>query len=171
MENIAAKLKDRNGAIALKLGFIMVILSIIIFTFITVARIYFIFDAAKERANEAVLAVAAYNIAEFYGGAREGDGYARHALGGNTFGSAVTTEDVLAQMAVSLDAEPLDDNTLYKEGNYYIRNLNVRYVNTVDGNLNFLTTFTVIIQLSIAGSQIDGIEKDIQVNTTYAPKF
>ena len=171
MESVAAKLKNKHGEIALKLGILLVVLTLVIFLAMQVWRIYFAFDSAKEKTNQAVLAVAAYNVAEFYGGAREGDGQARHPLGGGNFDSVVSTEDVIAQLAVMLNAEVIDNTTLHKEGNYRIEHLNVQYLNSVNGNLNFKTTFTLAIQFSFSGEQLDGIVSEVEVRTTYEPKF
>lgn len=166
MEIICNKLRCQRGDMALRLGALAVVFAFVLFTVMQIARFYFVLDGVQEKTNEAVLAVAAINVPEFYGGAREGEGQARHPLGDGGFESLVSTDDVLAQMATTVGAEMTEENVLLKQGNFAIEDLSVQYVNQSGGNLNFKTTLTVQIFFSFGN-----FKKHMNVYTSYAPKF
>ena len=64
--------------------------------------------AVRDNVNEAVPAVAADHIAEFYGGAREADGFARHPEDG-AFNFNINTGDVQDKPAQAADATNAPD--------------------------------------------------------------
>lgn len=119
--------------------------------------------------DEAVLAVAAYNVAEFYGGAREMSGQARHAMGGNQFASSVFSGDVIDQLNRSLGGE-LSGNRIQKDS-WSVENLQTSYVNSEGGNLNFRTSLTVKVPFKIGSLPPVMIERRMEVASSYAPRF
>ena len=125
----------------------------------------------REKTNEAVLAVAAVNVPEFYGGAREGDGFARHPEDGY-FAFNVTTDDVVDRLVQSLDATNLsEDDTITVGESFSVASLRTQYVNYSGGNLNFQTTLTATVPLELGGILFPAVTKNMEVKTSYAPKF
>jgi len=70
------KLREQRGEILLDSALKLLIWAIVLSAGVEIFHVYHTLGLVREKTNEAVLAVAAVNVAEFYGGAREADGFA-----------------------------------------------------------------------------------------------
>ena len=123
----------------------------------------------REKVNESVLAVAAVNVAEFYGGARESDGFARHPVEGG-FAYVIDTVDVMTTLALALGATARSDSSITVGESFTISNLSTQYVNNSGSILRFRTTLTVTVPLDL-GNISAPIERTMVVNSSYDTKF
>lgn len=167
---IGAKLKDCKGDFLLKSAITVVIAALALGAAITVYHVYHVVGAVRDKVNEAVLAVASVNVPEFYGGARDSDGFARHHEDGS-FTDTITTDAVVDQLAQSLGATDLADDDTITVGDYSVGGIDTQYFNSSGSILNFRTTLTVTVPLSLGGLTLSSITKTMEVNTSYAPKF
>lgn len=163
-------MKKHNGAIALHLALILLIGSMILSAGVVVYQMWYAVNMSKEKTNEAVLAVAAYNVSVFYGGAREGDGQARTAANAN-FYAYVATEDVMEQLLKTLPATQTDADTITKDGDgFSMTDMVTTYENYSNGVLNFTTTYTLRIPIRLLSAETT-VDIDITTNSSYDPKF
>lgn len=138
---------------------------------VEVYHVYHVLGVVKEKANEAVLAVAAVNVPEFYGGAREGDGFARHPEDGS-FAFSIATDDVVDVLVQSLNATDLSENDTITVGeSFSVASIRTQYINYSGGSLNFQTNMTVTVPLELGGVLLPAVTKRMEVKTSYAPKF
>lgn len=167
---IGAKLHDRHGQFAVSTAIKLIAVALAFSVGLSICHVYFTIGGVREKVNESVLAVAAVNVSEFYGGARESDGYARH-LSGAGFISSINTDDVVDTLARSCAATGIDaDGTIIVGGSYRISDVSTRYVNYGGGILNFTTTLTVTVPLDLGDIEIP-IKKTITVRSSYDTKF
>jgi hypothetical protein len=165
------KLKEQRGEFLLKTAVELLIGAIVLSAGVEVFHVYHTLGIVREKTNEAVLAVAAVNVPEFYGGAREGDGFARHTEDGG-FAFNITTDDVVDQLVQSLGATDLsEDDTITVGKSFSVTSLHTQYVNCSDGDLNFETTLTATVPLELGGLLLPAVTKNMEVRTSYAPKF
>lgn len=163
------KLCETSGESGLHMGIVCIVGVLLIAAALSVIHVFAVCSYTRSKVDEAVLAVAAYNVAEFYGGARELSGQARHPLGGNQFASTISSDDVIEQLSKSIGGE-VTGNTITKES-WSIVNLSTRYVNYEGGQLNFRTQLTVRIPFQIGNLPPITLEKHMEVASSYAPKF
>lgn len=165
------KLKEQRGEFLLSTAVKLLIGAMLLSAGVEVFHVYHTLGIVREKTNEAVLAVAAVNVPEFYGGAREGDGFARHPEDG-AFTYNITTDDVVDQLVQSMNATNLsEDDTITVGKSFSVASLHTRYVNSVGGDLNFQTTLTATVPLELGGILLPAVTKDMEVKTSYAPKF
>ena len=165
-----AKLRDCSGDFLLKSAITITIAALALSAAITVYHVYHVMGAVRDKVNEAVLAVASVNVSEFYGGAWESDGFARHRED-DRFTEAITTDAVVDQLAQSLGATDLAADDTITVGDYTVSGIDTQYFNSMGGNLNFRTRLTVTIPLSVGGLIPTSITKTIEVKTSYDPRF
>lgn len=163
------KLAERKGESGLHMAIVCVTGVMLIALGLATLHVFAVCSYTRSKVDEAVLAVAAYNVAEFYGGAREMSGQARHAMGGNQFASSVFSGDVIDQLNRSLDGE-LSGNRIQKDS-WSVENLQTSYVNSEGGNLNFRTSLTVKVPFQIGSLPPVMIERRMEVASSYAPRF
>lgn len=169
MAFIKAKLLEHRGEIAPQ-GAVILLISVILLTVaLQVNYVYATVDQVKEKTNTAVLAVAASNVGAVYEGVREGEGAARQ-FSGITWSRIVSTDAVKESMMTALNATA-SGSTLTRANGVRLDNIHVAVSNNDGGKLNFTTTMTVIIPLSIGGGVLPPIQQRVEVNTTYEPKF
>lgn len=165
------KLREQRGEFLLSTAMRLLAGAMLLSAAVEVYHVYHTLGVVKEKANEAVLAVAAVNIAEFYGGAREGDGFARHPEDGS-FVYSITTDDVVDMLVQSLNATGLDeDDTITVGESFSVASIRTQYMNYSGGNLNFQTNMTVTVPLELGGVLLPAVTKEMEVKTSYAPKF
>ena len=165
------KLKEQSGQFLLSTAVKLLIGAIVLSAGVEVFHVYHTLGIVREKTNEAVLAVAAVNVPEFYGGAREGDGFPRHPEDGH-FAFNITTDDVVDTLVQSLDATDLsEDDTITVGKSFSIASLQTQYVNSAGGDLNFQTTLTATVPLELGGLLLPAVTKNMEVRTSYAPKF
>ena len=168
---VIAKLRERDGNVfvrsALELFGLLLLLSILL----SVYHVHHVLGAVREKVNESVLAVAAVNVPEFYGGARESDGFARHPYEGG-FVFSINSEDVLDTLSRSVGATSVDDDAgAFEVGDAFaVRGLTTRFVNQSGSILNFTTSLTVAVPLELGGFSVP-IEVRMQVRSSYDPRF
>ena len=167
---VATKLKDCSGDFLLKSAITITIAALTLSAAITVYHVYHVIGAVRDKVNEAVLAVASVNVPEFYGGARDSDGFARHQEDGR-FTDTITTDAVVDQLAQSLGATDLSDDTITVGTSYTVGGIDTQYFNSSGKNLNFHTRLTVTVPLSVGGLIPTSITKTIEVKTSYDPRF
>lgn len=163
------KLAERKGESGLHMAIVCVTGVMLIALGLATLHVFAVCSYTRSKVDEAVLAVAAYNVAEFYGGAREMSGQARHAMGGNQFASSVFSGDVIDQLNRSLGGE-LSGNRIQKDS-WSVENLQTSYVNSEGGNLNFRTNLTVKVPFQIGSLPPVMIERRMEVASSYAPRF
>lgn len=161
-------MRKHSGSIALHLSFALLGAMMLLTAGVTVYQMWYAVNMSKEKTNEAVLAVAAYNVATFYGGAREGDGQARVAA--NNFSAVIYTDDVMDQLMKTLPATQTAENSITKEGAFTMANMETVYENNADGALNFTTTYTLVIPINLLSAETT-VEIDITTRSSYDPKF
>ena len=165
------KLKEQSGQFLLSTAVKLLIGAILLSAGVEVFHVYHTLNVVRDKTNEAVLAVAAVNVPEFYGGAREADGFARHPEDGY-FVFNITTDDVVDQLVQSLDATGLsDDDTITVGKSFSVTSLRTQYINYSGGDLNFETTLTATVPLELGGILLPAVTKRMEVRTSYAPKF
>lgn len=165
------KIKEQRGEFLLSTAVKLLIGVIFLSAGVEVFHVYHTLGIVREKTNEAVLAVAAVNVSEFYGGAREADGFARHPEDG-AFTYNITTDDVVDTLVQSLNATDLsEDNTITVGKSFSVASLHTQYVNSVGGDLNFQTNLTATVPLKIGGMLLPAVTKQMEVKTSYAPKF
>ncbi|WP_352415538.1 hypothetical protein [Oscillibacter ruminantium] len=166
------KLREQRGELLLDSALKLLIWAIVLSAGVEIFHVYHTLGLVREKTNEAVLAVAAVNVAEFYGGAREADGFARHPEDGGTFGFSIATDDVVDQLVQSLHTTDLSvDDTITVGKSFSVTSLQTRYTNYSAGNLNFQSTLTVTVPLELGGLLLPAVTKQMEVKTSYAPKF
>lgn len=163
------KLRSQNGESSLHMGIVCVVGIFLIAIGLSTFHIFTVCSYARTKVDEAVLSVAAYNIPEFYGGAREMSGQARHALGSGQFDSDVFSGDVIDQLGRSIGGE-IAGNTITKSS-WKIEDLHTAYNNSEGGNLNFTTHLTVKVPFKVGNLPPIVIEKRMEVSSSYAPRF
>lgn len=168
---VSAKLKDCSGDFLLKSAIMITIAALTLSAAIAVYHVYHVIGSVRDKVNEAVLAVASVNVPEFYGGARDSDGFARHQEDGS-FTDTITTDAVVDQLAQSLGATDLsDDDTITVGTSYTVSRIDTQCFNSSGNNLNFHTKLTVTVPLSVGGLIPTSIIKTIEVKTSYDPRF
>lgn len=165
---VISTLRCRSGNIYLKSAVVLLIATFFVSVGLSIYHVYHTFGTVREKANEAVLAVAAANVSEFYGGSRESDGYARHPTGNGDFAASCSTGDILAALAYSTNGA-VAGGTI-QTGSYTITISGVDCVNQVGKNLRFVTTIQVVVPLDIGGISIP-IEKAMKVKSQYDTRF
>ena len=165
------EMNDTSGEFALKGAVVLVAFAIVLSAALSIFHVYHVIGAVREKTDEAVLAAAANNVAEFYGGARESDGFARHPEDGR-FACNLSADDVADNLAQSLGAtDRTEDNRITVGDSYVVSSLNPQYVNYDGTNLHFDTTLTVTVPLSAGGLALSDITKTIEVKSSYDPRF
>ncbi|MEA4993935.1 MAG: hypothetical protein VB060_08925 [Oscillibacter sp.] len=165
------KLREQRGEFLLSTAMKLLAGAMLLSAAVEVYHVYHTLGVVKEKANEAVLAVAAVNVSEFYGGAREGDGFARHPEDGS-FAYSIATDDVVDMLVQSLNATGLDeDDTITVGKSFSVASIRTQYMNYSGGNLNFQTNMTVTVPLELGGVLLPAVTKQMEVKTSYAPKF
>lgn len=167
---IKTKLRERCGEIALLGGVLLLVAMLLLAVSLEVGHVYAAVDRVKDCTNTAVLAVAAGNVDRVHDGVREGTGTARHFTG-TVWSRLVSTEEVMEHLAVSLDMTRQGHDTLVRVGGFRLTGLRVVPENQDNGKLNFTTTMTVEIPLSMGGGVLPPIQQTVEVHTTYEPKF
>lgn len=162
-------LRSQRGEFAFRWAVGLLAASILFFAGLSIWHVYHVVGKVREKVDEAVLAVAAVNVSEFYGGARETDGYARH-MDGDDFAVQLDTQDVLNTLARSVGGSLAADGTITVDGSYVIRTLAVRYENREGSILRFRAILTVAVPLELGGMTVP-IEKTIKVCSGYDTKF
>ena len=171
VKQVRGTLRDKGGQFLLGTAVKLLAAAIVVGAGVEVYHVYHVMDTVRTAASEAVLAVAATNVSEFYGGAREGDGFARHPEDG-VFASYISTDDVVDQMVRMLGVTDLAaDDTMTVGRSFSVRNVRAQYVNFDGTNLHFRTTLTVSVPLSMGGILLPDITSNMEVMTSYAPKF
>ena len=169
---MTAKLQEQRGEFLFITAVKLLAAAILLSAGMEVFHVYHTLGVVREKTNEAVLAVAAVNVAEFYGGAREADGFARHPEDSGTFAYSIATDDVVDQLIQSLNAtDRKDDDTIVVGSSFNVSALSTRYVNATGGNLNFQSNLTATVPLKIGGMLLPAVTKRMEVKTSYAPKF
>ncbi len=171
---IAAHFDSQKGEFTVSTAARIMIIALLTAAMMSVYHVYAAIGNVREKVAESVTAVAAANVAEFYGGARESDGNARHYESG-TFASLISTDDVMDTLSRSVGASDYGaSGELIVRDSYTISNLSTVYVN---GNtsgaadaLNFRTTLTVTVPIRFAGINTS-VKKTIVVRSTYDPKY
>ena len=163
-------LKDRRGEVSIHLALIMLVGLLLLAAALEVLHVYFVCNTVLEKTNEAVLAAAASNVADFYVGARESDGNARQYVN-DYWASAVSVEEVEAALQGALGAERTEDGTLVREGGFRITGLQTVYQNALGTSLNFTTTLTVEVPLTLGGRVLPPVARELEVHTAYEAKF
>lgn len=164
-------MRENSGQFLFKSALRLLGGAIILSASISIYHVYHSLGVVREKTNEAVLAVATVNVPEFYGGARESDGFARHPEDGY-FGFSIATDDVVDRLVQSLKATDLStDDTITVGDSFTVQSINTQYVNYSSGNLNFRTTLTVTVPLSAGGILLPAVTKRMEVGTSYDPKF
>ncbi len=162
-------MRKHSGSIALHLSFALLGAMMLLAAGVTVYQMWYAVNMSKEKTNEAVLAVAAYNVATFYGGAREGDGQARVAAH-EGFAAVVTTDDVMNQLMKTLPASQTSENAITKEDAFTMADMETVYENYANGVLNFTTTYTLVIPINLLSAETT-VEIDVTTRSSYDPKF
>ena len=158
-----------RGSVALSAALILLLGGLLLAVSLEVYHVYSVAERVREKTDEAVLSVAAVNVGEFYGGARESDGNARHPVGGG-FSSTVLTDAVLEDLAAALGGVK-GTNSILDEGSYEIRDLQTVYENTDGEILHFQTTLTLRVELSLGGQLLPYVTLPLTVRSDYAAKF
>ena len=167
MEVISA-LRDRSGNIYLKSAVVLLAAALFVSAGLSIYHVYHTFGTVREKVNEAVLAVAAANVSEFYGGSRESDGYARHPAGNGRFESNCNTGEVLVALARSAGGSVT--GTTIQTDSYTVTVVSTECVNQVGGVLHFITTIRAVVPLDVGDVSIP-IEKVIEVRSQYDTRF
>lgn len=170
---VIKKLRCRCGEFAIKGAVLVLIGMLVIIAVLEGLHITTTVNQVYDKANAAVLSVAAANVPNVWNGSRDSSGTARH-FDGLDWHSVVTTAEVESAMCTSLGLTAAGDSLVHQTGarpSYRIENLTTHYVNVENGQLSFTTTLTVSVPLSIAGSLLPPITKRLEVKTTYEPKF
>ncbi len=167
-------LRGRKGEFTFAAAVRLMAAALLVAAMMAVYHVYYTIGAVREKVNESVTAVAAANVAEFYGGARESDGHARHYDSGS-FASVVTTDDVLDTLSRSVGASGYGAaGEIVVRDSYTISGLSTSYVNgSLSGAttaLNFKTKLTVTVPIRFAGINVP-IQKTITVRSSYDPKY
>ncbi len=166
-----SKLREQRGEFLLSTAVKLLAWAMLLSAAVEVYHIYHTLGVVKEKTREAVLAVAAVNVAEFYGGAREGDGFARHPEDGS-FAYSIATDDVVDMLVQSLNATDLsEDDTITVGAAFSVASIHTQYINYSGGNLNFQTSMTVTVPLELGGVLLPAVTKEMEVKAYYAPKF
>ena len=166
---IARKLQEQRGEFVVHGAFKLLIGALLLSVGLSIFHVYHVMGSVREKVNESVLAVAAVNVAEFYGGARESDGFARHPVD-DGFAYSIDTEDVISTLATELGATAHSENSLTVGESFTISNLSTQYVNNSGSILRFRTTLTVTVPLDL-GNVSAPIERTMVVNSSYDTKF
>lgn len=169
MEVVLSKLREQRGEFSVRFSVGLLIGLLVFSVGFSVWHVYYVLDRVRETVNESVLAVAADNVAEFYGGGRESDGYARHPFNG---GFAYNIQDdIIDTLATSVGATAIGaDDSIIVGSSYTIKNISTQYVNSSGSILNFITTVTVVVPLDLGNVEIP-ITKTMRVKSSYDTKF
>lgn len=162
-------LRSRRGEFAFRCAVGAMIAALVLSAAFSILCVYHAVGTVRENVNEAVLAVAAVNVSEFFGGSRETDGYARHPDSGG-FSVSLDAEDVRTTLARAIGGTVGRDGSITVEDAYVIRDLNTVYQNTDGSVLCFTTTLTVIVPLKLGGISVP-IQKMLEVSSRYDAKF
>lgn len=157
----------KAGTITVRTAIVLIFVIILVAVGVSIFHLYHTFGKVREKTNESVLAVAALHVHEFYGGAREGDGYARHPEMGS-FTASISSADVQQTLCSALGGEMSGNRILTKS--FSITDLTTVYMNAAGGKLHFTTSLTVTATLRIFSGHKQ-ITKDMVVRSTYEPKF
>lgn len=163
-------LKASRGEFTVKGAIVLLIVAILTSAGMSIWHIYAVCEDVREKTNESVLAVAAVNVPEFYGGARETDGFARHGEGEGAFGSDIYSEDVLETLTYAVGGSLTAANRVEVAGSFDVYDLHTEYVNAEGSILHFRTTLTVQIPLKLYGVTCT-VTKRMEVRSSYDPKF
>lgn len=169
MAFIRAKLFEQRGEIAPAGAAILIIGVILLTVALQVNYVYATVDQIKEKTNTAVLSVAASNVGAVHDGVREGESAARHFTG-TVWSRIVSTDAVVESMTVALNATA-SGAKLTRTNGVQLDSIHVAVSNNDGGKLNFTTTMTVKIPLSVGGGILPPIQQRVEVHTTYEPKF
>lgn len=163
------KLTERRGEIAPLGGIILLVCILLLTIALQVNNAYATVDQITAKTNQAVLSVAASNVGKVHDGVREGTGSARQARG-SSWSRIVTTDAVVQSLTASLDATR-SGSTLTRENGVQLVSVRTSFINADGSNLNFTTTMTIKIPLSLAGGVLPPLQYDLVVHTTYEAKF
>lgn len=163
-------LTDNCGEFTVSTAFRLLGAVLVLALLISIFHVYYVIGSVREKVNESVLAVAAANVAEFYGGARDVDGYATHT-GPTGFTSTINTDDVVDTLARSVGATAIGSaGTIVVGDSYKLSNISTTYTNAAGSKLNFTTALTVEVYLKV-GAFVVPITKSITVRSSYETKF
>lgn len=164
-----AKLNEQRGEFVFRNAIGLLIGAMLLSVGLSIFSVYHIINGVREKTNESVLAVASVNVAEFYGGARESDGFARHYFRDQVT-CFIDTEDVMTTLASAVNATYFTDTSITVGTSYKLTDISTRFVNYSGGYLNFETTLTVTVPLDLGNVNVP-ISKRITVRSSYDAKF
>lgn len=170
MEVVSGKLRETKGEVALHLSVIVLIATVLMAAAMQVHHVYAVVDRVTDKTNEAVLSVAAANVAGVFPGVRESDWLARQHVSASFWVHLVSTGEVMDALQLSLSATEAGDTGLTAES-FSMTGIRTRYNNAEGGHLNFITTMTIEIPLSFGQPLLPPVQYDLEVHTTYEPKF
>ena len=170
MEIALAKLRETRGEVAIHLTVIVLAATFLVAAAMQVSHVYGVIDRVQDKTNQAVLSVAAANVARVFPGGRESDWLSRQHISGSAWRHLVSTGEVVDALAISLSAADSEMSTLTAES-FTLSNIHTRYDNAEGGHLNFTTTMTVVVRISFGQPLIPPIQYRLEVHTTYEPKF
>jgi len=162
-------LKERRGEVSVRLGGLLLAATLIFAIVLNIRHVYQVTDMVIDKTNAAVLAVASANAPLVYGGAREGEAVSRNYADPH-WNRYVTTGEVSDALLVALGGVR-SGSTIRKNGSFSLLRLQTQYVNSDGGALNFRTTFDLNISLMAGGPVPLSVTRQIEVKTTYEPKF
>ncbi|MEA4934339.1 MAG: hypothetical protein VB071_12295 [Lawsonibacter sp.] len=169
MEVAVVKLRETRGEFAPMMAAILMVGVLLLSTALEVHHVYAVVDRVAGIADEAVLAAAADNVEEIYSGVRE-SAWASRQYQDNAWACQISTSAVEEALIDSLGA--VSDGAGLRVGDSVrITALETQAENPEDGNLNFTTTLTLEIPLSLGGDLLPPIHKTLEVKTTYEPRF
>lgn len=169
MEVAVAKLRETRGEFAPLMAVILMVGVLLLSTALEVHHVYAVVDRVAGITDEAVLAAAADNVAEIYSGVRESAWSARQYQD-DAWACQISTSAVEEALVDSLGAVS-DEARLRVGDSFRMTALEIQAKNPEGGNLNFTTTLTLEIPLSLGGDSLPPIHKTLEVKTTYEPRF
>lgn len=164
------KLKEKDGNMYIYSALLMMCAMMMFAAVYEVMHIFAVVQGVRDATGQAVVAAATDNSYNAFVGLKEG----------NTYASAVTTDDVKSHLSklLSLDNK---DGTLEKNINgvwqYSIKSLSVEYTNAdmaQDTNmvtLNFTTTLVLEISIRFGNDMLPPVQKQMTVKSSYTPMF
>lgn len=170
---ITKNLKN-GGDIAVALSFKLIGACGLLMILLTVGALWQRIHLVRNAVDEAVCAVAASNVHHFYGGAREGSGYAHKANSEYSFDYTISTAAVSNELVKSFGDDVNAENngaTIKKPGKFTVKNLDVKPANASDTALNFTTSFTLNLEFRLFKNTYDIISLKQEVKSAYEAKF
>lgn len=163
-------IKNKRGSVAPSLARMLITLVILLGVALTFAVAFYRISTVKDAANAAICSVCADNVATFYGGSREGNGYAKRASAtGDKFTYSISTADVAKMLAANVGGKRTGDTVITAE-KFNIKNLTVTYVNRSGNNLNFTASFTIELKAKVLKYEFV-FPYQTEVKASYEQKF